>query len=76
VIKQWHLQIYQKVSIAHLIKYTVELIPENSDSLLEASDPSGMLDVLNGDIDDYQMPSDEELSGDDDPELLAEIERR
>lgn len=44
--------------------------------MLEASDPSGMLDVLNDDIDNDQMPSDDELDGDDDPELLAELERR
>ena len=35
-----------------------------------------MLDVLNDDIDNDRMPSDEELDGDDDPELLAELERR
>ena len=44
--------------------------------MMEASEPSGMLDVLNDDIDNYGMPSDEELSGDDNPEFLAEIERR
>ena len=44
--------------------------------MLEASDPSGMLDVLNDDIDNDQMPSDDELDSDEDPELLAELERR
>jgi hypothetical protein len=43
---------------------------------MEQSDPSGMLEGLNDDIDNDQMPSDEELDGDDDPELLAELERR
>jgi hypothetical protein len=35
-----------------------------------------MLEGLNDDIDNDQMPSDEELDGDDDPEMLAELERR
>ena len=43
---------------------------------MEQSDPSGMLDVLNDDIDNDQMPSDEELDSDEDPEQLAEFERR
>ena len=43
---------------------------------MEQSDPSGMLDVLNDDIDNEQMPSDEELDSDEDPEQLAEFERR
>jgi len=42
----------------------------------EQSDPTGILEGLNDDIDNDQMPSDEELDGDDDPELLAELERR
>ena len=43
---------------------------------MEQGDPSGMLDVLNDDIDNDQMPSDEELDSDEDPEQLAEFERR
>jgi hypothetical protein len=56
--------------------FTVEMAPDASDSIMEQSDPSGMLEGLNDDIDNDQMPSDEELDGDDDPELLAELERR
>lgn len=52
------------------------MAPDASDSIMEQSDPSGMLEGLNDDIDNDQMPSDEELDGDDDPELLAELERR
>ena len=53
------------------------MVPDPSDSILEANEPSGgMLAGLNDDIDNDQMPSDEELDGDDDPEMLAELEKR
>lgn len=66
-----------KSRLSFVTNFVVEMVPDPSDSILEANEPSGgMLAGLNDDIDNDQMPSDEDLDGDDDPEMLAELEKR
>ena len=51
--RQWPPQIFQRVSqfVMYANFVSVEMAPDASDSIIEQSDPSGMLEGLNDDID-------------------------